>query len=110
MADLLDEQQLREYEALVAAEIRNQNELVGITIGSWRPLPDGGGARNLIESQLQLAQPSQEVVDEFSRELEDFNLQCNEAHNCLQNDDIFISGMKKLYEKHSYFLLIKNLK
>ena len=93
MADPLDEQQLREYEALVAAEIRNQNELMGITIGSWRPLPDNEEAPTVTSSRLQLAQSPQEVVEEFGRELEDFHLQCNEAHNNLQNIDIFIPGM-----------------
>ena len=88
MADLLDEQQLKEYEALVAAEIRAQNELVGITIGSWRPSSEGAyDAR-----QLQLAQSPQEVVEEFSRDLEEFNLQCNEATHGLQDDDISVHG------------------
>ena len=104
MADLLDEQQLKEYEALVASEIRNQNERVGISIGSWRPLPNGAEAPNPASLQLQLARSPQEMVDEFSRELEDISLQCNEARDDLQSNDVFISGMTDLRKSVAIFL------
>ena len=121
MAGFPDEQQLREYEALVAAEIREQNERVGVRIGSWRPLTDGErdvaasastsmstsasgmdmememgfelNAQSRSRSRSQLRQTPQEEVEQFSRELEQFNLQYNEVMNSLQGDGTLNSGM-----------------